>query len=232
MILKDIQQKMIQATAILLLLVFVPGCIKYHKTLPTEFPQGEITQNYSDITASYVKSTRVYDQFVTRAIFDALWLSDDVRIAYSKFHCAKRGTSVEDTEAFIARQREENNHWTTFYVLADVRDRQNTSLSDKNAPWTFYLKVGDNKSAQLSIKEVDLEPEYQRFFGTQFNLFKTAYIVKFPALDIASDQKDKAVHLIIESVDKSVTLTWPIGVAKKAETAKKKVKSDEDFYWG
>jgi hypothetical protein len=213
----------------------LPGCIKYHKTLPTEFPQGQAKPDYRDITANYVKSARVYDQFTTRALFDTLWLSDDVRVAYGKLHCSKRGTAAEDTEAFIDRQREENKHWMMFYVLADVRDRQGTSLSDKNAPWTFYLKVGDYTTAPLSIKEVDLEPEYQQFFGKQFNLFKTAYAIKFPARDVTEKHKVKptdAVNLVIEAVDKSVTLTWPIVGAFKGAVSEKRVVKDEDFYWG
>ncbi len=235
MMFKDVLLPVMRAAVALLILVTVPGCIKYHRTLPTEFPQGDEKRDYSDITTNFVKATRVYDQFLTRAFFDALWLSDDVRIAYSKLHCEKQGKSAEDTDAFIARQREENKHWTMFYVLADVRERQGTSLSEKNAPWTFYLKIGDYMSAPLSVKEIDLEPEYQMFFGKQFNSFKTAYVVKFPARDMTDKNNTKpldVVNLVIESVDKSVSLTWPIVMDKIASKTNKKVAKDEDFYWG
>lgn len=235
MMIKDVYSVVIRLMIGVVTFGLLPGCIKYHRTLPAEFPQGQEKQDYRGITAEYVKSARVYEQFVTRAFFDALWLSDEVRVAYAKLHCGKRGKSVEDTDAFIDRQREENNHWSVFYVLADVRDRQGTSLSDKNAPWTFYLKIGDYKTAPLSVKEVDLEPEYQRLFGKQFNLFKTAYMVKFPVRKVSGKHKVKLsddVQLVIESVDKLVTLSWPVGKEKKDKRSEKKVLKDEDFYWG
>lgn len=218
-------------------LLFLPSCIKYHETIPTEFPQGQEKKDNRIITANYVRSVRIYDQFVTRAIFDALWLSDEVRVAYAHLYCSRRGKSVDDTEAFITRQREENNHWTSFYVLADVRDRQGTSLSDKNAPWTFYLKVGDFKAEALSVKEIDLEQEYQAFFASQFNSFKTAYLVKFPvcqALKANGNQLSEAVELSIESASKTAQLTWQPLNSHSARTQKEKQKvlRDEDFYWG
>ena len=230
---KKVQKSIIQVAMVIFALGFVPGCIKYHETLPTEFPQGNVKKDNRDITANYVKSVCIYDQFVTRAIFDALWLSDDVRIAYANMYCSKRGKSADDTEAFITRQREENNHWTTFYVLADVRDRQGTSLSDKNAPWTFYLKIGDYKAAALSVKELDLEPEFQALFGKHYNSFKTAYMVKFPVRDVGQARESKkaeAVQFVIESVDKSVVLEWSPVDAKDTKS-KEKVLRDEDFYW-
>lgn len=232
---KDVYGVVIRLLVSSIVLGLLPGCIKYHRTLPTEFPQGQEKQDYRTVTVDYVKSARVYEQFVTRALFDALWLSDDVRAAYAKLYCGKRGKSAEDTDAFIDRQREENNHWTMFYVLADVRDRQATSLSDKNAPWTFYLKIGDYMTSPLSVKEVDLEPEYQRIFGKQYNLFKTAYLVKFPVRESSGKHKVKPasdVQLVIESVDKSVTLTWPLKKDTSAQKTRKKVLKDEDFYWG
>lgn len=229
MIIKKISKNLVLAMLALFVMSLVPGCIKYHKTLPSEFPQGQEKQDPRDITANYVKSARVYDQFVTRAFFDALWLSDEVRVAYANLYCSKRGKSPEDTEAFITRQQEENNHWTTFYVLADVRDRQGASLSDKNAAWTFYFKIGDHKTEALSVKEIELEPEFQAFFDQKFNSFKTAYAVKFPVHD--GDKRTEPVQLVIESVYKSVTLTWP-PLEQKDKKSKGKILRDEDFYWG
>ncbi len=231
MVIKNVSRVVVHIAVAVLTLGLVPGCIKYHRTLPTEFPQGEKKKDYSLVTAAYVKSAKVYDQFSTQAIFDALWLSDDVRVAYANMYCSKRGKSADDTEAFMTRQREENKHWVMLYVLADVRDRQKTSLSDKNAPWTFYLKMGDYMASPISVKEVELEPEYQALFGKQYNMFKTAYAVKFPVREETekTEEKSSAVHLIIESVNKSVTLTWPADIRLDA---KKKVVHNEDFYWG
>lgn len=234
MTIKKRRQNMVMGVIALVTVSLFSGCVKYYETLPSEFPQGGEKGDYRAISANYVKSARVYDQFLTRAFFDALWLSDEVRVAYAKLYCAKRGKSSEDTEAFIVRQREENKHWTTFYVLADVRDRDGTSLSDREkAPWTFYLKIGDYKVEAVSVKEIELEPEFRAFFDQQFNSFKTAYAVKFPArekfdgeADKKIDKKKEPIQLMIESVYKSVKLSW------SPWDKKKEVLRNEDFYWG
>lgn len=235
MMAKKLQVLIIRMILMFLLCFNFSGCIKYYQMLPGEFPQGKEKQASVFLTTRYVKSARIYDQFVTSAIFDVLWLSDEVRAAYAKNHCSKRGVSVDDADACIARQCEENKHWSTFYVLADVRDRRGISLSDKNAPWAFYLSIGDYKTEPLSVKEIELEPEFQRFFGQRFNLFKAAYVVKFPLRDAAgkhSAHKSEAINFVIESVDKSVTLTWKLNDNGQAVATKKKVLRDEDFYWG
>lgn len=206
----------------------VPGCIKYHKTLPTEFPQPEKQVRHDDVALKYMRSTRVYEQFCTKALFDVLWLSDDVRVAYGNFHCKKRGVVDDAAEAFIARAREENNHWTTFCVLADVRDRSGLSLSDAHAPWTFSMNYQDKSYAPLSVKEVDLEPEYQSFFGSQRVMFKTAYMVKFPPLP-ADGPLQGVITLTVQSIQEKMSMVWDLQALEDAGAQGKRY---EDFYWG
>ena len=221
-------------TVLLVVCSCVSSCIKYHKTLPTEFPQGVEKQDFRALGQSYVRSKRVYDAFETRALFDALWMSYDVRLAYADLYCKKRGKTAAETEAFLTRQLEENNHWISLYVLAEIREKYNISLSDKNALWTFYLETKHGKVVLESIKEVELEPELQLLFGAQFNYFKTAYLLKFPVLDANNKQilsEQDTLTLVIESVDKKVALTWAPS-DKKAKKERVKAQKHEDFYWG
>lgn len=239
---------------LLVMLVFMTSCVKYYDLVKSEFPQGKDQPDKREVAAHYKRTATVYDEFQTKAVFNALWLSDELRTAYVDVYCDKRGLSCDEKEEMLKRQLQENKYWVSFYVLADVRSKTNQSLSDENAMWTLHLKLGDYETLiPESIKEVDLDPEYQLFFGATFNLFKTAYLVKFPLQPEPSlpasasaavpvprvvSRPDLArklangtitlVQLIVKSIYKECTLTWD-----RDEIAKKrKILRDEDFYWG
>ena len=233
----------VKAKVILLasLCIFLYGCVPYYKLSKSEFPQGkELEISKLGIVQQYLKSATIYKCFTTLAIFDALWLSDDVREAYVALHSQKSGKSQTSREALLNRQLEENKHWISFYVLADIRQEPNSGMSEKSPLWSTYIDLGCNKKIEPeSIKEVELDTENIFFFGEKFNSFKTAYLVQFPACD--SDGKSfltdcTVVKLVISSVNKSSELVWNLKDIKDALTkfskSKKKVKNDEDFYWG
>lgn len=209
-----------------------PSCIKYYDFVKSEFPQAKQVPDMRQIAQAYCQSATVYDQFQTKALFDVLWLSDQLRTAYSEVYSVKRGLTQEAKEENLRRQLEENRHWICFYILADIRDKTYMSLSEPHAYWTLYVKLDDEKLiVPETIKEVDLEPEYQKFFGSHFNLFKTAYIVKFPlSEELARCLALNNVHevkLTIRSIEHECTITWNENEIKNL----KKVKRDEDIYW-
>jgi hypothetical protein len=224
-------------TAIMMFLVFdllsmlmMSSCIRYDKLLKTEVPQGTDYLDKRDIAYNYVRSVAVYDEFITRALFSMLWLSDEVRNAYADIYCSKRGIQGDAREEFLKRQLEENNHWYAFYVLADVRDKTYLMLNEKNAVWTLSLDLG-NKMILIpeSVKEVDIEPEFQSFFGNNFTLFKTAYLVKFAKVDATGNvfNASDTVKLIVSSPYKKVNAVWEKHKLKKKGALLK----NEDFYW-
>lgn len=222
----------------LLLIVMLSGCVPYYKLSKSEFPQGTNLETHYDITENFVRSQRVFEQFTTLANFDALWLSDQTRIAYVDMHCKKRGKSSEAQSAMLERQLEENRHRISFYVLADIRDVFNGSMNDKNPVWTPYLELDGQKLEPVSIKEIELEPEYINLFGNKLNSFKTSYLVSFPAKDQAGKfylDGCKIVKLVFSSVDKSCSVEWnleQISKLSKSENKNKKVGKEIDFYWG
>jgi hypothetical protein len=228
--------------------VMFSGCVPYHKLSKSEFPQGTNLETHYDITENFVRSERVLDVFTTLANFDALWLSDQTRIAYVDMHCKKRGKSIQAQETMLERQLEENRHWISFYVLADVRDVFNGAMNDKTPDWTPYLEIGDKKLEPVSIKEIELEPEYINLFGSRLNSFKTAYLVSFQAQDQAGkfyldscmtgteeNKTGTGIKLVFSSVDKSCSMEWDleqINKSLKSEKKNKKVGKEIDFYWG
>lgn len=214
------------------LMCLMTSCVKYYDLVKSEFPQGTSRPDKRDEAAQYRRSAVVYNQFETQAIFDALWLSDQLRTAYVDLYADKRGLDRDAKQQMLKRQLEENKHWILFYVLADVRDKVYAALHEQNAAWTLSVKIDNYKTlVPDSIKEVDLEPEYQLLFGKTFSLFKTAYLITFPltpelAQKIAR-QEVNMVGLHIRSPYKECVLQW-----HKQEILKtRNVQADEDFYW-
>src|SRR5690606_26100571 len=98
--------------------VFLGGCTRIVDWGRSSFYQGE-NIILSQAPESYIRSVVIYDQLRTVAIFDALWLSDVVRSAYTDAYALKRGKSWEQKQLFLRRQLEENNHFISFYVLSN-----------------------------------------------------------------------------------------------------------------
>lgn len=216
---------------ICLMLLFSSCGVKYYNIVKTETPQSPNQPTVREVAMRYVKSQTVYNQFETLAVFDALWLSDEVRKAYVDIYSNKHGLTQGAKDSMLKRNLEENNHWVTFYVLADVRDRTHPTLSDKDSAWSLYATHGAVSVEPETIKEVELECEYQMFFGRgRFVPSKAAYIVKFPATEFLKQQSPLTdVKLIIGSVLKKAEFVWDKECMGKTN---QKVLSDEDFYWG
>jgi hypothetical protein len=215
------------------------SCVKYTDFAPTEFPQGKKQVDKRMVAQRHRRSTILYNEFETCAIFDALWLSDELRTAYVDLYGTRRGMSQDSQEAMLKMQLEENRHWITFVLLADVRDKSFVSLGDSGASWTAYAQVDGKKfipaEKKDGVKEIELEPEIQQFFGKTykpFTSFKTAYQIKIPVDKTLAEQIASgginSLKLVVSSPYKEGVLEW----TKRQLTIKTKVTGDEDFYWG
>lgn len=200
--------KFIKHACGLLLLSLLPSCGKLVDWGKDTFPQGE--QLDVDLTPaqSYIQSVTVYDQFTTRAKFDALWLSDEVRTIYSDLYSSKYGRTEEQRKSFLRRQLEENKHFISFYILSLYE----MPLGDQNSQWSVFLRIDEKNYAPMEIKSIDLSTEYVLIFGKRFNRFKVAYQCKFDAKNI-DDQllistQTSNIALYFRSVKKETILVW------------------------
>lgn len=212
-------------------LCFFSSCIKYHKVVKSEFPQGIEEQDCREITHNNVRSQKMYTEFKTEAVFDVLLLSDQTRTAFIQKFAQRRGKDRKAIQSLLEKEYEENADSISFYVLAEIKDNTNPALNEKNSYWTVALEASNGQRLEAeSIQEIDIEPEYQIFFGYRFTPHKTVYLVKFPREStdkttiINSHEK---ITLVIASPTKEFPLTWdPKDYKKHAELL-----SDKDFYW-
>lgn len=197
----------------LFILFLIPGCVPYHKIIKSEFPQGTFFSTPQSIVAHTLRSLAFYEQFRTQARFDALWLSDRLRLEYVRHYAARRGLSEEKSDALLRQQLRENDRMITFYLFADIRDTEQSQLVEQNAFWTFYLATERGlKIKPTSVVLVDeLEPEIAYFLGKRFSKNKQIYRLSFHGLDQENNRLDcvsKRLMLYCCSCEKFDFMEW------------------------
>lgn len=200
----------IQNLFLMMVLVSLAGCGRIVDWTKDKFDQGtEFKTNLSD-AKKQVRSVTAYDQLETAAMFDALWLSDDVRTSYVRLFIDRRGKGEEQYKTILRRQLEENNFVLAFYVLSPYE----ISLSDADADWMTFVRIGDKQYVPVEVKVVDLAPEYRAIFDKNFTRFKQAYLVKFDARDSNDNPivtpTTRSITMVFRSLTKDLTMTWDV----------------------
>src|SRR5579863_8093020 len=147
------------------LLLLLPGCGRVIDWVEDSFKQAPLLETQCGVSEKYIKSITLYDQFTTRAKFDALWLSDEVREFYVDLFTLKFGKTVEQKKALLRRQLEENNHFISFYVLSLYE----APLGDPMSEWALFLHIDGKNYSPIEMKTVELSPEYVCLFGKKLN---------------------------------------------------------------
>ncbi len=130
----------------------LPGCGRLIDWGKKNFYQGEDFDNDRKMVEPFVRSVTIYDQLSTRAHFDAIWLSDQVRTAYTDLHSARLAKSEEHKQAFLRRQFEENNYFISFYILSLYEIK----LGDPESKWSLFLEVDGKTYHAIELKVVEL----------------------------------------------------------------------------
>lgn len=193
-----------------LLLLGLSGCGHLTKGgKDTSYQAGEFA-NGSAKVQPYIRSVTIYDQLTTQAMFDALWLSDEVRVAYADLYVFRRGKEQEYKNAFLRQQLEENRHHISWYVLS----LHEVALDDPQSLWSVFLCIDENTVTPVDVKAVELPYEYRIFFGSHLTAFKIPYLIRFDAKDsqgkpfITSRTRSIALHF--RSAEKERVLLWEI----------------------
>jgi hypothetical protein len=199
---------------IMIVLLLLPSCGRMIDWGTRTFVQAPSLQASISAAQKYIRSVTSYDQLTTRARFDVLWLSDDVRINYANLFALKFGKTEEQRKTFLRRQLEENNHFISFYVLS----LHEYPLGDLNSEWTLFLNIDGKNYAPIEIKTVELSPEYMYIFGKKNNRFKVPYSVKFDAKDINDQplitETTEKITLYCRSISAEVTFVWDLNQDK------------------
>jgi hypothetical protein len=199
-----------------IILCTIPSCTRIFDWGKDSLFQGTTVEIPDETIKRNMRSIALYDQFSTCAIFDALYLSDEVRTAYVDVHAHKLGKVDAQKKLFLRRQLEENNYFISFYVLSLYEK----PLGEPTSEWNVLLRIGDILYQPLEVKTVELSPEYEKLFGKLLTRFKVVYMVKFQATDIDGNylitQDTRQIELHFRSVHKAAHVVWDFDQEGKA----------------
>lgn len=192
------------------ILILLPSCGRVIDWGERTFIQAPSMKTTIEQAQNYIRSVAMYDQLTTKARFEALWLSDDVRNNYVDLYALKFGKTEEQKKICLRRQLEENNHFITFYFLSTY----DHPLADQSSEWTLFLEIDGKNYAPIEVKALELLPEYIYIFGKKYNRFKVPYSIKFDAKDI-NDQslitpETQRITLYCRSLQSEATFVWDI----------------------
>ncbi len=211
-----------------LLIIILPGCCLYVDWGKRNFYQGNKVYDRADCVRGHIRSVSIYNQFSTCALFDALWLSDKVRTTYAHVYAQRLGLDEKRLKIFLDAQLDENRNRITFFVLS----LYDILLDSPTSAWSIILNTDNKRFVPLSIKSVELAPEYRVFLSCELSRFKTAYEVVFDAfgadgLPILNSDTGEMI-LEFRSVKKSASLSWCIDDGLNMVT-RKSVSGDKPF---
>jgi hypothetical protein len=199
--------------AFFLPLIF-PGCgNRFSDWAADHVKHGKVREIHKERVVKYLRSIRIYQDFSTVGIFDALWLSHEVRQAYIDVFSSKYVLDKEKEEELLRKQRIENDNFISFYVLSYIPDTS-INLGEKNCPWAIDLKVNNKLYVPKVVETVELSPEYLTFLSRILNKYKNVHLVKFAAKDENGDPiitaRTRILEMRLSTIDRSTSLVWHI----------------------
>ena len=205
------------------------GCNKIIDWGKSNFAQAhQYSQDFIRSAQSFIRSTIVYHQFTTVATFDAIFLTDQMRMLFVDYHRQCHGLTSEQELTMRKRLVNENKYFISFYVIGAQKEhiyetpktlftgsyqKQTELLGFKDAAWNVRMVVGNKEFIPESIRTVDLPVEFRSFFGNRFDQFSSTYLVRFAVHDadnqpIFQPSKKYNVMLKYTSSDYQVDMKW------------------------
>lgn len=185
-----------QKTIILLLfyVLVLPGCARYAGYINDVFHQaGDIGESVYD-ARQYIRSQGYYDYFSTVILYDALWLSPEVRNIHNKLYQVRTG---------YEKQKPRVLHRTEFYVLLGPQaENPLCSLSGEASQWSIVLRMNDHVYQPIICERIEPDPEYRYILGDHLTQFRDVYRVVFDV------QPNECMELVLQSPEYRVTLQW------------------------
>jgi hypothetical protein len=198
----------------LLAICFFSGCRRYYDWGKTFFVQADERKLNDAGIKQYHTYMTAHQGFETVGWFDILWMSDPVWDWYRSQLGQRYGMKENEVFDLQVEQDVETSSYITFYVLMSQPNVPTDPLKRlaTNTPsqWAITLEVDGKEYQAKEIKQVDLAPELQQFFGFHYNRYRNVYRVKFARHN--ADQADlldaEDMELKFRSVKHEIDFVW------------------------
>lgn len=150
------------------------------------------------------RSGKLYHQFDTRLIVDAIYNGKRLRNAWVKRVSETSRLTEEEIKRLSEEQNSDNERYAQFFVAFYTPDEQWDDLADPDSKWSVFLQQDTGPVRPESITKIDSE-SLPWISSLPFDLnFRTVYRVNFPR----EKSGFGALKLYISSLLGEVKLTW------------------------
>ncbi|HJM68463.1 MAG TPA: hypothetical protein QGF02_00820 [Candidatus Babeliales bacterium] len=182
-----------------------------------QFNQGCDLPNNVNCVQDYIRSVRVYDEFTTLGIFNAIWLAPAVQNAALDTRALKYNLSNRDKKASSEAIIEDANKYVSFYMLAYQPRWLGSIFGKKDSHWNMVLEIDGKRYEPLEIKRKeieDIDPIYLGYFRERLTRHKKIYFVRFAATEPGGKSlftpETHEITLCVRSLSKQVALGWEL----------------------
>jgi len=216
-------------------MMLVTGCVdQSYKMIGRECSQVVKYEPPYSLTKNYIHSVTLYEGYRTRAHFDVMIMSNQIRIVLAELHSVKAGHTPQKRLAHLKEQLAINREYIELYVLSQVNDPAHISLSDKNSSWSIYLTTaGGVRILPIGSKEVSLTPEMAALFGHRYVGFKGITRLTFPAHDLSGKlfvKPGDKTTITFGAAGMSSTIAWTEGSLAYTEALQLKKQNDQSLW--
>ncbi|MGC2310365.1 MAG: hypothetical protein WA432_01950 [Candidatus Babeliaceae bacterium] len=199
---------------LLLSCIFLLSCSRYVRYAKCTFQQATKYHDSLKVARQFIRSSYVYDQLNTVALFDILWLSRTVRMSYIDLY-AHHWNLPQDTVKNLKEQAEQDlQKVMVFYLLlAPDSDENIISINNTFSRWSVILQINDKKYYPRDMRLEDkLTPEYKAIFGNLDSIHKRVYLVTFDAYDELHqpliNEKTQSFTLLLQATTYATSVCW------------------------
>ena len=199
----------------ILALCCLSGCRRYYDWGKSFFVQADNRTLGDSCVKQYHTYVTAHQGFETVGWFDILWMSDPVWEWYKGQLAQRYGLTEGAVFDLQEEQDAQTSAYITFYVLMSQPNVPTDPLArfatHTPSQWAITLAIDGKEYQAREIKQLDLSPEMQAFFGWHYNRYRGAYRVKFARhTDTNADllQAGDTMELKFRSVKHELDFVW------------------------
>lgn len=196
--------------------MFLAGCGAKKEVVKAEAPQKPSKAEYLDMLNKWTKSVKVYDGFDTRLYASATYKERSLREAYIRYYSASYQMDDAYRKSLLDREVDEADRYNEFFFAAYTPEDRWNDFDLRDSLWKLFLEdSAGGRVVPVSVKKLDRSDPLLREMFPYFDLWSSAYIVKFPKYsetgkDPIPNKDSKYLKMTITGIIGKGELIWKI----------------------
>ncbi|TAN63829.1 hypothetical protein EPN18_01295 [bacterium] len=196
--------------------MFLIGCGAKKEVVKAEAPQKPSKAEYLDMLNKWTKSVKVYDGFDTRLYASATYKERSLREAYIRYYSASYQMDDAYRKSLLDREVNEADRYNEFFFAAYTPEDRWNDFEQRDSLWKLFLEdSAGGRVVPVSVKKLDRSDPLLREMFPYFDLWSSAYIIKFPKYsetgkDPIPNKDSKYLKMTITGIIGKGELIWKI----------------------